>query len=29
VTYGALIGGKRFEIKLDPAKPVKEKAPKD
>jgi nicotinate dehydrogenase subunit B len=29
VTYGALIGGKSFSIKLDPAKPVKEKNPKD
>ena len=29
VTYGELIGGKRFSIKLDPKQPVKEKPPKD
>jgi CO/xanthine dehydrogenase Mo-binding subunit len=29
VTYGELIGGKNFAIKLDPKQPVKEKAPKD
>ena len=27
ISYGELIGGKRFEIKLDPKQPVKEKAP--
>ena len=29
VSYGELIGGKSFAIKLDPKQPVKEKAPKD
>jgi CO/xanthine dehydrogenase Mo-binding subunit len=29
VSYGELIGGKRFAITLDPKQPVKEKAPKD
>ena len=29
VTYGELIGGKTFSIKLDPKQPVKEKDPKD
>jgi len=29
VTYGQLIGGKTFSIKLDPKQPVKEKDPKD
>ena len=29
VSYGDLIGGKSFAIKLDPKQPVKEKAPKD
>jgi nicotinate dehydrogenase subunit B len=29
VTYGELIGGKSFSIKLDPKQPVKEKDPKD
>ena len=29
VTYGELIGGKMFSIKLDPAKPAKSKEPKD
>jgi nicotinate dehydrogenase subunit B len=28
-TYGELIGGKSFSIKLDPKQPVKEKAPSD
>jgi nicotinate dehydrogenase subunit B len=27
ISYGELIGGKKFEIKLDPKQPVKEKAP--
>jgi CO/xanthine dehydrogenase Mo-binding subunit len=29
VSYGELIGGKSFSIKLDPKQPVKEKSPKD
>ncbi|MDU0338673.1 xanthine dehydrogenase family protein molybdopterin-binding subunit [Bosea rubneri] len=29
VSYGALIGGKSFNLKLDPKKPVATKAPKD
>jgi CO/xanthine dehydrogenase Mo-binding subunit len=29
VSYGDLIGGKNFSIKLDPKQPVKEKSPKD
>ena len=29
VSYGELIGGKSFSIKLDPKQPIKEKAPKD
>ncbi|HET9714883.1 MAG TPA: molybdopterin cofactor-binding domain-containing protein [Pseudolabrys sp.] len=29
VSYGELVGGKNFAIKLDPKQPVKEKAPKD
>ncbi len=29
MSYGELIGGKSFAIKLDPKQPVKEKAPKD
>src|SRR5581483_12402989 len=29
VSYGELIGGKSFAIKLDPKQPVKEKSPKD